>query len=86
MTASAVMLACGFRMRFGYVPSESNPADRPSRGLRQLVRTRISKLARPSRFERIMYNRSIDHAFLFDDAPFSGSSLAACPSEESLSC
>ena len=34
MTAAAVQLAAGLRLRFGYVPSELNPADAPSRGVR----------------------------------------------------
>ena len=28
------MLACNLRLRFAYLPSESNPADAPSRGKR----------------------------------------------------
>jgi hypothetical protein len=31
--AGALSLACGWRWRFGYLPSESNPADDPSRGV-----------------------------------------------------
>ena len=29
--AGALSLACGWRWRFAYLPSESNPADAPSR-------------------------------------------------------
>ena len=31
--AGAISLACGWRWRYGYLPSESNPADDPSRGV-----------------------------------------------------
>jgi len=40
MAAAAVQLAEGLRMRFGYVPSELNPADPPSRGVRTRPRDR----------------------------------------------
>ena len=32
--AGALALACGWRWHYGYLPSESNPADAPSRGVR----------------------------------------------------
>ncbi len=31
--AGALSMACGWRWRFGHLPSESNPADDPSRGV-----------------------------------------------------
>ena len=40
MAAAAVQLAAGFRLRFGYIPSEDNPADAPSRGVRTRPRDR----------------------------------------------
>ena len=40
MSAAAVQLAAGFRLRFGYAPSELNPADGPSRGVRTRPRDR----------------------------------------------
>ncbi len=44
--AGAISLACGWRWRFGYLPSGSNPADDPSRGV---VRCRtVRKLNRAS--------------------------------------
>ena len=38
--AGAVSLACGWRWRYCYLPSESNPADAPSRGQRPRERAR----------------------------------------------
>ena len=45
--AGALSLACGWRWRYGYLPSESNPADAPSRGVRPTARRRRSP--RPAR-------------------------------------
>jgi hypothetical protein len=42
--AAALALACNWRWRYAYIPSESNPADDPSRGVRSRgVRKTISK-------------------------------------------
>ena len=38
--AGAISLACGWRWRYAYLPSESNPADDPSRGVKPKVRQR----------------------------------------------
>ena len=48
--AAALTLACDWRWRYVYLPSESNPADDPSRGVRgsDVVKT-ISKRSRASR-------------------------------------
>ena len=45
---AALTLACGWIAHFAYVPSESNPADAPSRGLR-LRRERARQLRRTDR-------------------------------------
>ena len=47
---SALVLAANLRIRYGYIPSEWNPADAPSRGLHPLRRRR--RLGHPaSRFD-----------------------------------
>ncbi len=52
--AASIALACDWRLHFAYLPSESNPADWPSRGLRyQRVRQRHLKPNRPSRCARL---------------------------------
>ena len=43
--AGALTLACGWRWRDGYLPSESNPADAPSRGAKPITRRRAVKTA-----------------------------------------
>ena len=45
--AGALSLACGWRWRYGYLPSESNPADDPSRGV--VVRRTAERRPRISR-------------------------------------
>ena len=48
--AGALSLACGWRWRYCYLPSESNPADAPSRGEAPRVRARAggNDVPRPS--------------------------------------
>ena len=47
--AGAMSLACGWRWRFVYLPSESNPADDPSRGAKPVRRVRRTGRVRHSR-------------------------------------
>jgi len=59
MQAGALTLACDWRWRFAYLPSESNPADWPSRGKRYLKATsrRPKRLLRSS-IDRLVRQRS----------------------------
>ncbi len=43
--AAALLLACDWRLRFAYLPSESNPADAPSRGRKPTRRRRPERKA-----------------------------------------
>jgi len=58
--AAGLILASGFRFRFGYLPSESNPADAPSRKQVQTgPRRRVRKPLRPSRFDKYCRRMSV---------------------------
>ena len=47
--AAALALACDWKIRYGYLPSESNPADDPSRGVRTRCCPRMHRRAHPAR-------------------------------------
>ncbi len=88
--AAALLLACDWRMRFAYLPSESNPADAPSRGkkpasrpLRRGSSARTGLVGRAARewrrAERLAQRRLVidDWVDSFGDLPSAGSSSGA---------
>ena len=91
--AGAIMLACNLRLRFAYLPSESNPADAPSRGVRVPRASRLkckksmkSKQSRDARAEQ----RATDLArvMAFNDdvfVKFLDSTVAGCSGGDSQS-
>ena len=74
--AAGIQLAAGFRMRYGYIPSESNPSDRGSRGLKPVGRVRKSHLRRPaSPSEAKLWRLRVQRSAVFCDGPPFGSSV-----------
>ena len=74
---AGVLLAAGFRMRYGYIPSESNiVADDASRGTRPAGRTRRrAHCPRPSRLETLVSRRRAAESIIFGDGPPYASSV-----------
>lgn len=52
--AAALQIATGVMVVFLYVPSEDNPADKPSRGVRPAIRGRKLKKLRPNRLDALI--------------------------------
>ena len=76
--ASGILLAAGFRMRYGYIPSESNiVADGASRGDRPFGRTRRNALrATTCRLDRIVEHGRVVDSIAFGDGLPHASSIA----------
>jgi hypothetical protein len=55
--AAALQIATGVKVVFLYVPSEDNPADKPSRGVRPDIRRRCHKRPPSSRLDALVQKR-----------------------------
>jgi len=82
--AAALMLAADARPRFAYLPSESNPADAPSRGAMQLVRSKRPRRDQLSRFDVAMVKRNRCTARLFGVVLSDSSRVCDRGSEQTL--
>ena len=76
--SAGILLAAGFRMRYGYIPSESNlVADAASRGAKPVGRIRpCASRPNPSKLDLLLERKRVAASVGFGDGPPFGSSIA----------